>query len=156
MNVAEEARLVIFEAAGQPVQVRLEGASVWLTQAQMAEVFDTTLANVSLHLQNIYTEQELAEEATIKDYLIVRSEGDRQVNRRLKHYNLDAIISVGYRVNSDTVSSSASGPRASCAITSPKATPSTLSGSPRRGWRPCRKLWPLMVQTRACPSALYS
>jgi prophage maintenance system killer protein len=92
--------LVIFEAADQSVQVRLESESIWLTQRQMAEVFATTPENVLMHLKNIYREGELEEAATTKDFLAVQLEGRRQVQRRLKHYNLDAIISVGYRVNS--------------------------------------------------------
>ena len=91
--------LVIFEAADQSVQVRLESESIWLTQRQMAEVFATTPENVLMHLKNIYREGELEEAATTKDFLAVQTEGRRQVQRRLKHYNLDAIISVGYRVN---------------------------------------------------------
>ena len=93
-------QIVIFEAADQPVQVRLEGESIWLTQRQMAEVFATTPENVLMHLKNIFRDGELEEVATTKDFLAVQTEGRRQVQRRLKHYNLDAIISVGYRVNS--------------------------------------------------------
>ena len=86
---------------GQPVvSVRVEGETVSLNQAQLAELFDTTIQNVSLHIQNIYEEGELAEEATIKEYLIVQNEGNREVFRRVKHYNLDLIISLGYRVRS--------------------------------------------------------
>ena len=92
--------IVIFEAENQPVQVRLEGESVWLTQAQVAELFAVTSQNVTMHLKNIYEEQELAEDSTCKDFLQVQTEGDREVKRKRKHYNLDAIISVGYRVNS--------------------------------------------------------
>jgi prophage maintenance system killer protein len=66
----------------------------------MADVFETTPENVLMHLRNIFKEDELAEAATAKDFLAVRTEGKRQVQRRLKHYNLDAVISVGYRVNS--------------------------------------------------------
>ena len=96
----EAGQLVIFEAENGPVQVRLEGETVWLTQAQMAELFGTSSDNISLHLKNIYKEQELQEAATTEDFSVVRQEGARQVRRRLKHYNLDAIISVGYRVSS--------------------------------------------------------
>lgn len=92
--------IVIFESGDQPVQVRLEGETVWLTQAQMAELFDTSTDNISLHLKNIYVDNELQELATTEDYSVVRQEGARQVKRQLRHYNLDAIISVGYRVNS--------------------------------------------------------
>ena len=96
----EAGQLVIFEAENGPVQVRLEGETVWLTQAQMAELFGTSSDNISLHLKNIYKERELQEAATTEDFSVVRQEGARQVRRRLKHYNLDAIISVGYRVSS--------------------------------------------------------
>lgn len=92
--------IIIFESADHPVQVRLAGETIWLTQRQMAEVFATTPENVLMHLKNIYAEGELQEEATAKEFLVVQTEGTRQVQRRLKHYNLDAIISVGYRVSS--------------------------------------------------------
>lgn len=92
--------IIIFESAGHAVQVRLAGETIWLTQRQMAEVFATTPENVLMHLKNIYAEGELQEAATAKEFLVVQTEGKRQVQRRLKHYNLDAIISVGYRVSS--------------------------------------------------------
>ncbi len=82
------------------LDVRFEGETVWLTQPMMAELFQTTQQNVSLHLQNIFEEGELSLEATHKEFLSVRQEGARQVSRRLDFYNLDAIISVGYRVKS--------------------------------------------------------
>ena len=92
--------MVIFEAEGQAVEVRLEGETLWVTQRQMAELFDTTSDNVGLHLKNIFNVSELDEGATTEDFSVVRKEGGREVKRQLKHYNLDAIISVGYRVNS--------------------------------------------------------
>jgi len=92
--------IIIFESCDQAVQVRLEGETVWLTQTQMAELFGTTTDNISLHLKNIYASNELEEIATTEDFSVVRQEGARTVKRQLKHYNLDAIISVGYRVNS--------------------------------------------------------
>lgn len=82
------------------VNVSFENESVWLTQSQMAMLFDTSVDNVSLHLKNIYAEQELTPESTIEDFSIVRMEGKRQVKRKIKHYNLDAVISVGYRISS--------------------------------------------------------
>src|ERR1039457_5354461 len=82
------------------LQVRLEGETVWLTQSQMAELFQTSVANVSLHIRNIFAEKELQSEATVKEYLTVQREGNREVSRRLDHYNLDVVISVGYRVKS--------------------------------------------------------
>lgn len=82
------------------VDVRLEQDTVWLTQRQMSEIFGTTPENVLMHLKNVFGDGELEEAATAKDFLVVQTEGNRQVRRNLKHYNLDAIISVGYRVNS--------------------------------------------------------
>ncbi len=82
------------------IDVRLEEETVWLTQQLMAELFQTTKQNVSLHIQSIYEEEELAPEATVKKYLTVRREGNREVQRLLDYYNLDMIISVGYRVKS--------------------------------------------------------
>ena len=92
--------IVLFESGDQPVEVRLQSETVWLTQRQMGDLFGTTPENVLMHLKRIYAEAELTEAATTKDFLAVRQEGARQVQRRLKHYNLDAIISVGYRVSS--------------------------------------------------------
>ncbi len=82
-----------------PVQVTLEGETVWLTQAQMAELFQVQPQNITIHLRNIYTSGELEKDATCKDFLQVQTEGARRVERSRKFYNLDAIISVGYRVN---------------------------------------------------------
>ena len=93
-------QLVIFDFTNGQVQVRLEGETVWLSQAQMAELFGTSSDNISLHLKNIYKEQELQEAATTEDFSVVRQEGKRQVQRQVRHYNLDAIISVGYRISS--------------------------------------------------------
>jgi prophage maintenance system killer protein len=82
------------------IDVRLEDGTVWLTPGQMAEVFDTTSRNVRIHLGNIFDEGELSEAATRKDFFLVRLEGKREVKREVTHYSLDAVISVGYRVNS--------------------------------------------------------
>jgi len=82
------------------IDVRMVGETLWLTQGQMAELFQTTPQNITIHLKRVYDEGELVEEATCKRYLQVQTEGGRQVERSLKHYDLDAIISVGYRVNS--------------------------------------------------------
>lgn len=82
------------------LEVALEQETVWLSQAQMGSLFATTSENVLMHLQNIFKDEELSEQATTKDFLVVRQEGKRQVRRRIKHYNLDAVISVGYRVSS--------------------------------------------------------
>ncbi len=82
------------------VEVKVVNDTVWLTQAQMAELFQTSPQNITLHIKAIYEEGELIPEATCKEYLQVRTEGGRQVERQLRHYNLDVIISVGYRVKS--------------------------------------------------------
>lgn len=82
------------------IDVKIENETVWLTQNQMAELFQTTKQNISLHIKNIFEEQELEEKATVKDYLTVQNEGVRTVSRNITHYNLDVIISVGYRVKS--------------------------------------------------------
>ncbi len=82
------------------IDVRLENDTVWLTQAAMAHLFQCSADNISLHLKNIFEEKELDAGATTEEYSVVRQEGQRAVNRRIVHYNLDAIISVGYRVKS--------------------------------------------------------
>jgi len=82
------------------IQCRFEASTVWLTQALMAELFQVTPQNVTLHLKAIYAEGEIEEAATCKEYLQVRSEGGRRITRGLKHYSLPAILAVGYRVRS--------------------------------------------------------
>lgn len=82
------------------LEVRLEDETVWLTQAQMAELFQTTPQNITIHIRSIYKEGELEETGTCKEHLQVRQEGKRSVKRQQKFYNLDVIISVGYRVKS--------------------------------------------------------
>jgi hypothetical protein len=82
------------------IQCRFENETLWLTQAQIAELFQTTPQNVTLHLKAIFAEGELAEATTCKDYLQVRPEGGREVTRKLRHYRLEAILAVGYRVRS--------------------------------------------------------
>ncbi len=84
------------------LDVHFQDETVWLTQKLLSELLLTTPENILMHLKNIYKEAELDEQATTKDFLVVRQEGARQVTRQLKHYNLDAIISVGYRVKSHT------------------------------------------------------
>lgn len=82
------------------VRVLFQDETFWLTQSGMAELFDCSTDNISLHLKNIYAEEELTPEATTEKFSVVRKEGNREVRRELEHYNLDAIIAVGYRVNS--------------------------------------------------------
>ena len=103
MNEFKNSIIIYQPHPDQPaIDVRLEGETVWLSQRQMSVLFDTSSDNVGLHLKNIYAEGELLEEATTEDFSVVRQEGNRQVRRSVRHYNLDAIISVGYRVKSAT------------------------------------------------------
>lgn len=99
---AQEPRVLLYQTEDGRIklEVRFQGETVWLTQNQMAELFQTTKQNISLHIQNIFSEGELRRNATVKEYLTVQSEGKRQVRRQVEHYNLDVIISVGYRVHS--------------------------------------------------------
>ncbi|MFA5554231.1 MAG: RhuM family protein [Phycisphaerae bacterium] len=85
------------------IEVRLEGETLWLNQADLARLYQTTIPNINIHIKNIYDEEELSQESTIKDYLIVQTEGNRQISRQVKHYNLDIIISVGYRIKSSAL-----------------------------------------------------
>ena len=82
------------------IDVRMEGETLWLTQAQLVELFQTTKQNVSLHINNVFKEGELSPLATVKENLTVQREGKRNVKRSVKHYNLDVILAVGYRVKS--------------------------------------------------------
>lgn len=100
MNTKTE--LVIFESQNSDIklEVNVENETVWLSQNQMTQLFDTTKQNISLHLSNIFKEGELDKNSSVKEYLTVQKEGERQVSRNTKYYNLDVIISVGYRVKS--------------------------------------------------------
>lgn len=95
-------QFLIYRSAEEDVSVDafIKDDTVWLTQKGMAKLFDCSIDNISLHLKNIYAEGELSEAATIEESSVVQTEGSRQVRRPAKLYNLDAIISVGYRVNS--------------------------------------------------------
>ena len=84
------------------IDVKVENETVWLSQQQMAELFDTTKQNISLHIKNIFYEEELDEDSTVKEFLTVQKEGNRRVERKVKYYNLDMIISLGYRIKSKT------------------------------------------------------
>ena len=94
--------ILLYQAAdGQPrLEVQLQNDTVWLTQAQMAALFDKDSDTIGLHIRNIFRTEELEANSTTEEYSVVRQEGRRQVTRRVKHYNLDIIIAVGYRVNS--------------------------------------------------------
>lgn len=98
----EKSELIIYQTddGRTLIETRLEDETVWLTQPMMAELFQTTQQNISQHIQNIYDESELTPESTHKDFLLVRREGSREVRRELAHYNLDMILSVGYRIKS--------------------------------------------------------
>ena len=103
MNKFNNSIIIYQPHADQPaVDVRLEGETVWLSQRQMAELFDVDVRTISEHLSNVFSSGELEKEATIRKFRIVRHEGTRNVTRSVEHYNLDAIISVGYRVKSAT------------------------------------------------------
>ena len=97
-----QAPIAIYQTADGAIstEVRLEGETVWLTQKQMAALFDKNVMTINQHIANVFAEGELDAEATIRKFLIVRQEGKRQVERDIEHYNLDVIISVGYRVKS--------------------------------------------------------
>ena len=99
MNKGE---IIIYETKDgeTSIDVRMEEETVWLTQAQMVDLFQTTKQNVSLHINNVYKENELEKNSTVKEYLTVQNEGRRLIRRNVKYYNLDVIISVGYRVKS--------------------------------------------------------
>ncbi|MCF8049737.1 MAG: virulence RhuM family protein [Desulfobacterales bacterium] len=100
--IRPQGEIVLYQPrqGSEQIRVLLEGETVWLPQAMIADLFQTTVPNVNIHLKNIYEEGELEGAATIKEYLIVRQEGARRVSRKVLHYNLDAILSVGYRVKS--------------------------------------------------------
>lgn len=101
-ELAESGEILLYNNGGEKefVSVIFQDETFWLTQGGMAELFDCTPENILQHLKNIYAEGELIPEATTKKFLVVRKEGSRSVRRQLDHYNLDAIIAVGYRVNS--------------------------------------------------------
>ena len=100
---SSSAEFLIFERQthDKGIQVRFENGDLWLTQKAMGELYNCTTDNVSLHLKNIYNDFELDKNSTSEEFSVVQKEGDREVKRKILYYNLDAVISVGYRVNSD-------------------------------------------------------
>jgi hypothetical protein len=94
--------VALYVSADRDVRLDIPVAeeTIWLTQRQIAALFDTSSDNIGLHLKKVFAEGELSEAATAEDFSVVQNEGRRQVQRQLKHYNLDAILSFGYRVNS--------------------------------------------------------
>lgn len=101
METSEINEIILYQPDNTlKLDVRVEDETVWLTQAQMSELFQATKQNISLHISNIYKEGELEPASTVKEYLTVQTEGKRTVKRQRSYYNLDVIISVGYRVKS--------------------------------------------------------
>lgn len=96
--------IVIYTSADGKISLdtKLENETIWLTQDMMAKLFETTPQNITMHIKNIYEDEELEQNSTCKDFLQVRNEGKRTVSRKLTHYNLDMILSVGYRIKSKT------------------------------------------------------
>lgn len=92
--------IVIYNEGELEINVSVENETIWLSQKQIAELFEVTIPNINMHIKAIYKDEELSENRTIQKSLIVRKEGNREVKRELEHYNLDMIISIGYRVNS--------------------------------------------------------
>ena len=94
--------VVVYNDGELELKVSVNEETIWLTQKQLAELFKVSKQNVSLHINNIFNEEELHKKSTVKFFLIVQKEGNREVERNIEHYNLDMIISIGYRVNSFT------------------------------------------------------
>ena len=96
---SSSAEFLIFEQQKKEkgIKMRFEEGDLWLTQKAIGELFDTTRNNITMHLQDIYSSNELEENSISKDFLLVQKEGNREVKRKFKYYNLDAVISVGYR-----------------------------------------------------------
>ena len=92
--------LVVYNDGELELKVSVDSETIWLTQKQLIELFGGTKQNISLHNNNIFKEKELNKISTVKDYLIVQKEGNREVARSIEHYNLDMILSLGYRINS--------------------------------------------------------
>ena len=99
--LAQNGEIILYQPDSSiRLEVRMEEDTVWLTQAQMAVLFGCSQDNIGLHLKNIYSEREVEKDATTEEISVVRLEGNRKVSRRITHYNLDAILSVGYRISS--------------------------------------------------------
>jgi hypothetical protein len=102
MSKQEENKIILYQDDNgiTRVSVRFANDDLWLTQNQIAEIYDTTQPNISQHIEGIFKDEELSSEATHKKFLLVQTEGKRQVKREISHYNLDVIIAIGYRVQS--------------------------------------------------------
>ena len=101
-NQDSNGKIIIYQSEDgtSKLDVKLEDETVWLTQAQLVELFQSSKANVNEHIKNIFDEGELEESSTVREFRIVRREGSRDVTLNIKHYNLDMIISLGYRIQS--------------------------------------------------------
>ena len=106
MKLPTNSQLIIYQTEdGQTkIDVRFDGDTVWLTQTALAELFQTTKNNISQHVKNVFEEGEVDQRATVKKFLTVQTEGQREVKRELEYYNLDLIISIGYRIKSRVAS----------------------------------------------------
>lgn len=102
MNSDKNSGIIFYEGEDKNLRIKafIKGETVWLNQTQLAELFHTTKQLISYHLKNIFDEKELAKDATVKEFLTVQNEGEREVSRNIEFYNLDVIISLGYRINS--------------------------------------------------------
>ena len=100
--MVEENKIILYQDDNEitRVSVRFAEEDLWLTQNQLAEIYCTTRENITMHVNNIYNDCELIADATSKNFLLVRQEGNRQVKRNIAHYNLDMIIALGYRIQS--------------------------------------------------------
>jgi len=100
IHTPPEGQILIYQDGTLNVQVRIDGQTVWLTQRLIADLYQVSVPTVNEHLADIYSTGELNREATIRKFLIVQTEGSRSVSRQVEHYNLSAILAVGYRVRS--------------------------------------------------------
>ena len=102
MNSDKNSGIIFYEGEDKNLRIKafIKGETVWLNQTQLAELFQTTKQLISYHLKNIFDEKELAKDAAVKEFLTVQNEGEREVSRNIEFYNLDVIISLGYRINS--------------------------------------------------------
>jgi hypothetical protein len=98
----KQGNIIIYQSEDRQtrIEVKMEEETVWLTQADMVELFQSSKANISEHIRHVFEEGELVKESTVRKFRTVQIEGSREVNRNIDHYNLDVIISVGYRVKS--------------------------------------------------------
>lgn len=100
MDKSSKSDMIIYSDGELELSVSVNEETLWLTQKQISQLFEVTVPNINMHIKSIYKEEELFENRTIQKYLIVQKEGKREVKREVEHYNLDVVISVGYRVNS--------------------------------------------------------